>query len=551
MSRLPLTGSDDGTWGDILNDFLAVTHNTDGTIKTGLIVETQLSSAVQAKLNGGGVSGVSSVNTRTGAVTLTANDVGLANADNTSDVNKPISTAAQTALNLKANTSSLAVVATTGAYSDLSGKPTIPAAQVNSDWNAVSGLAQILNKPTVPAQLNATAGTNVTITGTYPNLTFGATPGAGVTDLTTTTDATTVTVVSSTGADGIIASADASNAGVLTAADKTKLDGIASGAQANTVTSVATRTGAVVLTKSDVGLGNVDNTADASKAFAASQITSGTLAIGLIPTGTTSTTVSLGNHTHTATQISDSTAIGRTVLTAVDAAAVRTAIGAGTSSLIIGTTSTTAKAGDYAPTKSDVGLANVDNTSDATKNSASVTLTNKTISGASNTLSNIPESAVTNLTTDLAAKASGLAVTTVKTSAYTAAANQFVPVDTTSGAVTVTLPTAPADGSRITVKHVIQGSTNVVTVACGSSDVFNKASGSTTATLTLVNQAITLQYYTTGAIWYVVSDDLPLSGLDSRYLLSSAAGNQVKVYNAYSDAPALAANTVVVSITGS
>jgi hypothetical protein len=35
-------------------------------------------------------------------------------------------------------------------------KPTIPAAQVNSDWNAVSGLAQILNKPTIPsAQVNS------------------------------------------------------------------------------------------------------------------------------------------------------------------------------------------------------------------------------------------------------------------------------------------------------------------------------------------------------------------------------------------------------------
>ena len=66
----------------------------------------------------------------------------------------------------------------------------------------------------------------------------------------------------------------------------------------------------------------------------------------------------------------------------------RTAIGAGTAS-----------------TKSDVGLGNVDNTSDANKNSAIATLTNKSISGASNTLSNIPESAVTNLTTDLAAKA--------------------------------------------------------------------------------------------------------------------------------------------------
>lgn len=32
--------------------------------------------------------------------------------------------------------------------------PTIPAAQVNSDWNAVSGVAEILNKPTIPAAAN-------------------------------------------------------------------------------------------------------------------------------------------------------------------------------------------------------------------------------------------------------------------------------------------------------------------------------------------------------------------------------------------------------------
>ena len=35
-------------------------------------------------------------------------------------------------------------------YSDLTGAPSIPAAQVNSDWNAVSGVAEILNKPTIP-----------------------------------------------------------------------------------------------------------------------------------------------------------------------------------------------------------------------------------------------------------------------------------------------------------------------------------------------------------------------------------------------------------------
>lgn len=45
--------------------------------------------------------------------------------------------------------SALATVATSGSYNDLSNKPTIPAAQVNSDWDAVSGVAQILNKPTL------------------------------------------------------------------------------------------------------------------------------------------------------------------------------------------------------------------------------------------------------------------------------------------------------------------------------------------------------------------------------------------------------------------
>lgn len=48
-------------------------------------------------------------------------------------------------------TADLATVATTGDYDDLINKPTIPAAQVNSDWNANSGVAQILNKPTLAA----------------------------------------------------------------------------------------------------------------------------------------------------------------------------------------------------------------------------------------------------------------------------------------------------------------------------------------------------------------------------------------------------------------
>ena len=54
------------------------------------------------------------------------------------------------------NPSTLATVATSGSYNDLSNKPTIPAAQVNADWNATSGVAEILNKPTIPSVGNGT-----------------------------------------------------------------------------------------------------------------------------------------------------------------------------------------------------------------------------------------------------------------------------------------------------------------------------------------------------------------------------------------------------------
>lgn len=48
----------------------------------------------------------------------------------------------------------------------------------------------------------------------------------------------------------------------------------------------------------------------------------------------------------TSSQITDATTVGKSVLTAADQAAARTAIGAGTSNLAIGTTSTTALAGN-------------------------------------------------------------------------------------------------------------------------------------------------------------------------------------------------------------
>ena len=72
------------------------------------------------------------------------------------------------------NTPSLATVATSGDYDDLTNKPTIPAAQVNSDWNASSGVATILNKPSL-----ATVATS----GDYDDLQNKPTIPTNVSDL--------------------------------------------------------------------------------------------------------------------------------------------------------------------------------------------------------------------------------------------------------------------------------------------------------------------------------------------------------------------------------
>jgi len=64
-------------------------------------------------------------------------------------------------LSIYAQSADLATVATTGDYDDLVNKPSIPAPQVNSDWNSNSGVSQILNKPSLAA---------VATTGDYDDL---------------------------------------------------------------------------------------------------------------------------------------------------------------------------------------------------------------------------------------------------------------------------------------------------------------------------------------------------------------------------------------------
>lgn len=110
-----------------------------------------------------------------------------------------------------------------------------------------------------------------------------------------------------------------------------------------------------------------------------------------------------------------------------------------------------------------------------------------------------------------------LVPTAVKTTTYSASANDFVPCDNTSGSFTITLPNAPADKTLFAAKMIIQGSANIVTIACSGSDVFNKAAGLTSGSLSYLNQCYILQYKSSSAIWYLIADDLPKAALDAIY----------------------------------
>ena len=45
MVRLPVPGPDTGQWGDILNEFLNVAHQTSGALKDGAVTATSIQNA--------------------------------------------------------------------------------------------------------------------------------------------------------------------------------------------------------------------------------------------------------------------------------------------------------------------------------------------------------------------------------------------------------------------------------------------------------------------------------------------------------------------------
>ena len=213
---------------------------SDDTVTTAKVVDAaitsaKLSAAVQATLAKADsaiqTEQVTSVAGKTGVVTLVKGDVGLSNVDNTSDAAKPVSSATLTALNAKANTADLSTVATTGSYSNLLDKPSIP------DSATVVHLADV---QTITGAKNFTGGLQ------SGGQAVVATNDARLSDTRTPTDGTVTNAKLSAAIQASLAKAD-------------------SALQTEQITSVAGKTGVVTLAKGDVGLGNVDNTADSAK----------------------------------------------------------------------------------------------------------------------------------------------------------------------------------------------------------------------------------------------------------------------------------------------
>ena len=115
------------------------------------------------------------------------------------------------------------------------------------------------------------------------------------------------------------------------------------------------------------------------------------------------------------------------------------------------------------------------------------TLTNKTISGSSNTLSNIANGSLTNSAITLngssvslggsATISAGTDWQAVKTSSYTASAGEGVFANTTGGAFTLTLPSSPSIGDEVSFKdYASTFDTNNLTIGRNGKNIEGAAS---------------------------------------------------------------------------
>lgn len=240
--------------GKVLNEAKQDTLVSGTTIKT-INGETLLGSGNILIDGGSGVAGVSSVNGKTGVVTLTKDDLSLGNVDNTSDIDKPVSTEQQMALDGKVDK-----VVGEGLISNIE-KNRLANVDNYDDTELRESITNLDNtkvdKVTGKSLVSDTEITRLASVDNYDDTAIKT----RVTNVETKNSeqdtaiaGKQATLVSGTNIKTI------NNESLLGEGNITIEGGTTAG-----VTSVNTRTGAVTLTAEDVNLGNVDNTSDADK----------------------------------------------------------------------------------------------------------------------------------------------------------------------------------------------------------------------------------------------------------------------------------------------
>ena len=174
MASLPTPGGDDGTWGPILNDFLEVSLNSDGTLNAAEVSAAIEPSGVTPATYGdsthvaqvtvdaqgfvtdvtdvsisGSIGGVTSVFTRTGAVTATSGDYSVGQITGAAALASPALTGTPTAPTATGGTNTTQIATTafvTGAVAT-----TVPTVALTGDvtspgsGSAVTTLADTVN----------------------------------------------------------------------------------------------------------------------------------------------------------------------------------------------------------------------------------------------------------------------------------------------------------------------------------------------------------------------------------------------------------------------
>jgi len=138
MARLPNLGGDDGTWGQVLNDFLSVAHASDGTLKASAVTSAGAASD-SAVVHNSGSETVAGTKTFSSSPVVPSPSLG-SQAANKTYVDSVVAAGAP-----DATTSSKGIVQLAGDLGGTATSPTVPGLAgkqpLNSDLTAIAGLS--------------------------------------------------------------------------------------------------------------------------------------------------------------------------------------------------------------------------------------------------------------------------------------------------------------------------------------------------------------------------------------------------------------------------